>query len=589
MQLITAFTKSQLNILAALIRQSCNIFFNKIIALLLFSLSISITAQAQNKLHLIVPVNANNQPLKTVLHTLSSKGKFYFSYNSNIINEDSLVTISAQNKTIKELLDILLNGDYQYKETGDYIIIQRNASGNYYFVSGYVTDNITGEKISDVSVYEKNQLVSTFTNADGFFRLKLKDRRPSLFVNVSKVAYADTTISIQPGYNQEVHVGITPQLSELGPVVVSSKVERNWLARIFLSSRQKMQSLNIRKFFASKQYQVSLVPGIGSHGLNAQVINKVSVNIIGGYAAGTSGVELGGIFNIDKRNANHVQVAGAFNVVGGTFKGVQLAGIHNNVFDSLKGVQASGFSNLVKGDLGGVQLTGNYNVIWGNLKGVQAAGTVNLVKDKSHGVQLAGLGNISRKEMKGVQLAGLFNYTHYSRGVQIALVNIADSSSGYSIGLINIVKKGYHKLSVYSNEMLNVNMAYKSGSRKLYSILLVGMNIAENNKAYTIGYGIGKEMMLNQNLSIATELTSQNLYLGDWKSFPSLYRFQPSFNVRFSKNIALFAGPTFSVFHSKQTHTIPGYKSGPSTGYPGFNFGSNTRAWFGWHVGTNLF
>lgn len=546
-------------------------------------------ANAQDKLHLIVPVNAANQPLKNVLQTIGASGKFYFSYNSSIINGDSLVTIHIQNKTVKELLGLLLGNSYQYKETGNYIIIQKETSGNYYVVSGYVTDEKTGEKISDASVYERHQLVSTFTNNEGYFHLRLKDKYAGFNISISKVAYVDTSVNIQPGYNQEVSVNIRPLPAELAPVIISSKVERTWLGRIFLSSKQKMQSVNIRKFFADKKYQVSLVPGLGSHGLNAQVINKVSLNIIGGYAAGANGVELGGLFNIDKRNVNNVQAAGLFNVVGGKLKGVQLAGLHNNVFDSLQGFQASGFSNLVKGDLSGVQMTGNYNVIWGNLKGVQVAGAVNLVKDHSKGVQLAGIGNIARKEMKGLQLGGLFNYARYSRGVQIALINIADTSSGYNIGLINIVKKGYHKLSLYANEVLNINLAYKSGSKKLYSILLSGMNTAPNNKAYTFGYGIGKEITFSPKLSMTIELTSQNLYLGDWKSFPSLYRCQPYLNISLGKNAALFAGPTFSVFHSKQTYTVPGYKSSPTTGYPGFNFGSNVRAWFGWHAGINLF
>lgn len=35
------------------------------------------------------------------------------------------------------------------------------------------------------------------------------------------------------------------------------------------------------------------------------------------------------------------------------------------------------------------------------------------------------------------------------KGVQLGLINIADTIDGIGLGLINIVMKGYHKLSVY--------------------------------------------------------------------------------------------------------------------------------------------
>ena len=49
--------------------------------------------------------------------------------------------------------------------------------------------------------------------------------------------------------------------------------------------------------------------------------------------------------------------------------------------------------------------------------------------------------------MNGLQLSAGVNYTRKLKGVQIGIVNIADTSEGYSIGLINIVRKGYHKLT----------------------------------------------------------------------------------------------------------------------------------------------
>ena len=58
----------------------------------------------------------------------------------------------------------------------------------------------------------------------------------------------------------------------------------------------------MKNFFETRPFQVSLVPGLGSHGkMSGQVVNNFSLNVFGGYTAGTNGSELGGLFNIDKK------------------------------------------------------------------------------------------------------------------------------------------------------------------------------------------------------------------------------------------------------------------------------------------------
>ncbi len=85
--------------------------------------------------------------------------------------------------------------------------------------------------------------------------------------------------------------------------VDSEMVERTTIGKWFVSSKQKIQSINLRKFFVVRPYQVSVIPGVSTNGaLNSQVINNFSFNILGGYSGGTNGFELGGLFNIDKKD-----------------------------------------------------------------------------------------------------------------------------------------------------------------------------------------------------------------------------------------------------------------------------------------------
>lgn len=346
------------------------------------------------------------------------------------------------------------------------------------------------------------------------------------------------------------------------------------------------------------------------------------MNMLGGYAAGVDGVEIGTVFNIVKNDMQHVQVSGLVNIVGGKTKGVQLAGLHNNVLDSMKGLQVAGVSNITEGNMEGVQLTGAIGQVRKNMEGVsvsgigginrghtqgwqvagaftyngknldglQLSGIGNYNREDAHGAQIAGVGNINRGVMKGVQLASIFNYAKQMDGVQIGLVNIADTVNGYSIGIISIVRRGYKKAVLFSTDVLPFNIAWKSGRSELYSILLGGADFEKNSRAWSLGYGVGKIIPINKRLSLAAEITGQNLFLGAWENDAQIFRIQPSLNIKLSKRISFFAGPALAIYTADKVVPMPGYKSTDfGAHYPSFSIGNSVTGWLGWQAGISLF
>lgn len=594
------------------------------------------TASAEALLDKVISIEVKRAPLQKTLELISRKGEFYFSYNSSIIKSDSIVSINLNNSPVKHVLNTLLNKNYEFTETGNYIIIKKAVvhgvvintktvtQNDYYVISGYVVDDRTGQKIGNASVYEKERLVSTLTNDSGYFSLKLYSKYPTAAITVSKEYYDDTTITVQPKYNQEITINIVradtlPEITTISPVPVNlpamdsmtagasvdtatliyttKKIDSSWLkrtglGRFFLSSAQKIQSLNIGKFIAERPYQISVIPGVSTHGkLSGQVVNDVSLNILGGYNAGVNGAELGILFNINRYDVKHAQLAGIFNITNGSVAGVQVAGVHNIVQHNVTGLQVTGVTNIIRGSLTGVQVAGVYNHSENNTKGVQVAGIANYTHLATKGIQVAGIANISNKDMDGIQAAGIFNYTKKLHGIQVGLINIAGSSDGYSIGLINFVAKGYHKISVSTNEVMNTNIAFKTGTHKLYSILLGGMNINDSEKLYSFGYGLGTEIRLTNFLTLNPEISSQYLYRGSWKYTNLLNKLSPQLNIKLFRPITLFGGPVFNVYYSNQTTAFTGYKSNISpTGYHLYDLHNDRlKSWIDWNVGISVF
>ena len=608
----------------------------KLFAVLILLLCTVPVLYGQTVLSRTLSLEVNRQRLDQVLEIISNKTDCYFSYSSSIVRKDSLISLSIRNKTVREVLSLIFNNSFEFRESGSYVIIRKapirltmitkkaEPEDKIYTVSGFVYDEQSDAAIPDASVYEKKMLASALTNESGFFKLKLKNSKSNTAtLTVSKEFYEDNSVVIQPGRSQELSITLMPLLQENDRVTISpedyltpdsaktdhqtdsaarkpvlsfadsSKVERTGMGRFLLSTKQKIQTINLGKFFTTRPFQVSLVPGLGSHGqMSGQVVNKFSLNAIGGYTAGTNGVEIGGAFNIDKKEVKYFQAAGVFNVVGGITRGVQIAGVNNTVLNKVYAFQAAGVNNIVKGNFSGVQVAGVYNHVMDSVKGWQTAGVANFAKNKVTGVQVAGVINFSNREMNGVQIAGVINYAKKLKGVQFGVINIADTSDGYSIGLINIILKGYHKLSISRNEIMDVTVAFKTGNSKFYSILQAGASPRENDKIYSFGYGLGSELRLNKarTLTINPELTSDYLYRGTWDYLNLLNKFHLNLNVKLNKYISFYAGPSYALFISDQHTAVPGYRFAlPAGGYKLHTYSNRVTGWFGWMAGINFF
>jgi hypothetical protein len=560
------------------------------------------SVHAQSLLSKTVSLNASRQKLGAVLKSIEQQGGFYFSYPANTIKTDSMVSISVQKKTVRQTLDLLFEGSLEYDETDKHVIL-RKAPQQSWYASGYVYDRLTGEKISHVSVYERRQLVSTMTNDQGFYRLKLKDKSQPAQISISKAWYVDTTITLRAGAEQELTVSIEPRELTIDTIEINPNVENSWLGKFLLSSKQKMQSINMSKFFVEAPYQASVIPGIGTQGRMApQIVNKISFNMLGGYSAGTNGAELAGIFNINKKDAKYTQIAGMLNVVGGNVYGTQIGGVYNHVLDSVEGVQIAGFGNYVDGSVHGTEIGGAFNLLNGDMKGSQVTGGVNIVNGKTEGLQIGGIANfvtndvsgaqivaganIAAQEMNGVQIGGMFNYAKKMNGVQIGLFNYADTSTGFSLGFLSFVRKGYHKVSLSTNEVFNANLSFKTGNTKYYSLLYLSANLGKD-KAYSYGYGIGTEIKLAKRLALAPELSAHFIYAGSW-DVNILARGSMNLQYKFGKYFSVFAGPTYSMYYSDQKALVPDFKVIVPTKnvYTGKD---NVPGWIGWNVGVNIF
>jgi hypothetical protein len=151
-------------------------------------------AQNSPPLERIVTLSFTDEKIDVVLNRLSQQGKFTFSYNPAVLDLARSYSGSYQNKSIREILNALFSGSVQFKEKGNYIILTRAATPvqkpspeKALVISGYVVNHETGEKIPEVSIYDKKTLSAVITNEFGYFKLKIDKPSPTHTIVFNKL------------------------------------------------------------------------------------------------------------------------------------------------------------------------------------------------------------------------------------------------------------------------------------------------------------------------------------------------------------------------------------------------------------------
>lgn len=366
-----------------------------------------------------ISVDFRHTPLKNAMEEVARQGQFQWSYNAAILPEGKKVTLRADNWTVREILFAMLGEDYEFKPSGNYLILKKRRRPSDE-LSGYITDPRTGQRLANASVYDRRTLRSTTTDDNGYYRLKKTGREAELVV--AKLGYRDTVLQISsssPRFQKIQLDTFSTRTAAQDPSFLDAAYTD--IERFFAKTVDRWNELNVRDSL-TRQFQVSFLPFAGTnHRLSGRVRNDFSLNILAGHSRAVNRLEIGGLANFTRESVNGVQIGGLFNWLRGDNRGLQIAGLFNTTRDTSSGLQVAGLFNAARHSSG---VSG------------QVAGLNNFAGEGTCSIQVAGLFN-QADTVEGVQIAGLANHAKKVRGVQIGLFNSADSLSGLQIGLLN--------------------------------------------------------------------------------------------------------------------------------------------------------
>jgi len=206
------FLSCRMNLFKIMIAMKFALLFSFLTTVQIFG-----TAYSQSTM---LSLDLRNASLHDAFKEIESQSEFKFLYYDALISTEKNINIKLKNKTVEELLNILLESSNNTFSVLDnnLIVISRNTTEQKQEkkVSGTVTDSETGEPLPGVNISIKGTTMGTVTNTSGEFSITV--RAPEDILEFSFLGYGKTEVVI--GDQSTINIQLTEDIMALDELVV---------------------------------------------------------------------------------------------------------------------------------------------------------------------------------------------------------------------------------------------------------------------------------------------------------------------------------------------------------------------------------
>jgi hypothetical protein len=337
------------------------------------------------------------------------------------------------------------------------------------------------------------------------------------------------------------------------------------------------------------------VAGVQLGGLGASAggsVEGTQVSGVGGVAGSVRGAQVSGVGALAHGHVEGAQLSGVGGVAG-SLLGTQVAGIGALAQGRLEGAQVSGIGGMA-GSLAGVQLSGMLNMVRGDMVGLQIGGFASWAGGHALGGQISGVANVAAgfegaqlgvvnvaAELRGLQ-AGVVNVsTGTVRGSQIGIVNVSRQVDGIPFGLVNVVRDGWRRILLVSDEDGTPALGYAGGNALFHTTLEASLRRTAAGARGWAAAGPGVHLRFDR-LGVDLDLLASHA-LDDEEPY-AVVTLRALAALPIGPRVALVAGPTANVLLARDAGSAPAVRGafGEATRPDG------TRAWVGLQAGVRL-
>lgn len=181
-----------------------------------------------------ISLEARHETLATVLDKIASQAGVYFSYDPSLIGADQKIDASLTDKSIREILDVLLAYKFTYQVLDNQIVITAPSSSGVQELAGEirpspgiitfrgkVIDRDEKEVLPFTSISIQNRYIGTISNMDGDFELKIASEMLSDTAIVSCMGYRPFSLPVSEIREDMVTIFLQPATIQLKEIQVT--------------------------------------------------------------------------------------------------------------------------------------------------------------------------------------------------------------------------------------------------------------------------------------------------------------------------------------------------------------------------------
>lgn len=176
-----------------------------------------------------ITVRVKQAGLKEFIREIESQTKYRFVYGEDLILSKT-ITLSVKNEPLRQVLSkAFMEDEIEYEMKASHIILKKGkkqemtSSKKKFTISGYVTDDISGETLIGANIYNTDGGEGAITNEYGFYSLTIPEGSVTLRYSYIGCEPQRITITLDKNIEQNVKLILNQQLSEV--VVYGNKSE----------------------------------------------------------------------------------------------------------------------------------------------------------------------------------------------------------------------------------------------------------------------------------------------------------------------------------------------------------------------------
>lgn len=173
---------------------------------------------AQQPLDQLVTIQVENKLLVDVFYQLIDEEAVNLSFRNELIPNQK-VSIDFQNRPLWEVLDQLLsNTRLRYRVLGNQILLIRRVierPKTYYTISGFIEDELSGERLIGANIIDLNSERGTISNEYGFFSISLPEGEVHLRSSYLGYQATEQLLTLEGNLSTRIELGGSITLNEV--------------------------------------------------------------------------------------------------------------------------------------------------------------------------------------------------------------------------------------------------------------------------------------------------------------------------------------------------------------------------------------